>query len=185
MGLPSSSMALMRACAISRATISVPDKFRRVLTGYFLSSFKTSSIGWSRSMFTAGLMPGSLPVRNEPGSFQLFQEDTVFRDFSFDVPIGTTTYTDTHGAGCRVTRHTDDTHVVYPVFTPKLGPDTHVLTDFLNFGFPFQIPECLTAIIPFGWKIIIISRRCFLYGCQTGLGRGSPDNYCQMVGRTG
>ena len=54
---------------MSRATISVPFRFRRVLIGYLLSSASTSSMGRSRSMSTAGANSGACSGRYLAGSF--------------------------------------------------------------------------------------------------------------------
>ena len=54
---------------MSLATIRVPFKLRRVFTGYFESSFNTSSIGRSRSISTGSANSGAFEGRKRRGFF--------------------------------------------------------------------------------------------------------------------
>ena len=83
-----------------------------------------------------------------------------------------------------MTRHTDYPYIMYPVFAAELCPDTHILANFLYFGFPFQIAECLTSLVSLGRQVVVISRGCFLHGRQAGFGRSSADDHGQVVRRT-
>ena len=59
----------MRACAISRATISVPLRLRRVLIGYCERISRTLSIPSSRSISTAGDIAGACSGKKRAGFF--------------------------------------------------------------------------------------------------------------------
>ena len=72
---PRRHLPLMRAWAMSRATISVPRRFRRVLIGYFVRIARTLSMPSSRSMSTAGDIEGASAGRKRAILLQLFEED--------------------------------------------------------------------------------------------------------------
>ena len=66
-GFPASNNSFILACAISRATIKVPFKFKRVLIGYLDNSATISAIGRFKSILTAASKCGGVAGNNRFG----------------------------------------------------------------------------------------------------------------------
>ncbi len=76
---PRSRRSLIFAWAMSRPTMMVPFRLRRVPMGYFVRILQTSDIGWSRSIFTALPSPA---LRSSSG----IQRPGLSSSFSIQTP---------------------------------------------------------------------------------------------------
>ena len=177
----------MRAWAISRATMSVPRRFRRVLIGYFVRISRTLSIPSSRSMSTAGDMAGACFGRNRAGFFSnCSRKMPSGGDLRLDVAVGRAAHADGHGARSGMARRTDHPHVMHEVLAAELSAHAALLTDFFeHLLLPFQIAEAAAALVARRGQRVEITCRGLLHGREAHFGRRSADADRQMVGRAG
>ena len=148
---------------MSRATISVPFRFRRVLIGYLESVSSTLSIPSSRSISTAGFIIGASAGRKRGRIvFELFEENTLFGYLCLDIAVGRAVHADTHRTRRRMAGHPDNPHVMNKVFAPELRPDAALLAYLQYFRLPLQIAESTAPLVAACRQRIVITGRSFL-----------------------
>ena len=133
---------------MSRATISVPFRFRRVLIGYLESVSSTLSIPSSRSISTAGFIIGASAGRKRAGlcssSSRKIPSSVIFalilRSAEQFTPIPTGH--DAAWRGIRITRTSSN-----KVFAPELRPDAALLAYLQYFRLPLQSRKARPPVV--------------------------------------
>ena len=115
--------------------------------------------------------------------FHLFEPETVFVNFRFDVTVCRAAYTDRNRATCRMTRATDNADIVDKIFAAELCADASLLANVQHLFFHFEVAENASAFRTGRRNIIQVTAACELHHVRIHFGACATDNNCQMIRR--